>query len=270
MAGSSGRGNRAVAVYRDELARETSTNLAAFERAMEQRAQRAYDARQQQLREKELTLAFDLARKSAGQRLALLLRIEDLHLGKGPRDVLLGRLATLKADHVRAVAAMHRDDVAILARYREQLRSDAVRANGQMASELRSKALANLSLRRGDTKPNSQVAAFRASYRFEYDAGALSSGLDSASRDLSQRFAQLAVADRTSARETAAQIASLRVDRTALYNAMVAQIMRDAQRLAEMRHLSSVARGARPRGSVDLTAAVNADLARNYAAPVKR
>jgi hypothetical protein len=256
--------DREMATYRDELIRETSANITAYVRGVAQRTQRAYDAREQQLREKELTLAFDLARRNAGERLALTLKLDDLHLDKASRARYRSQLAALQAAQARALAVMHRADAATLGSYRVELERDAITADAQMAAELRSKALANLSLRQRISQGGpSQASAFRASYRFKTDAAALSAGLGNAGNDISQRFSQLANSDRRSQSETAAQIATLQADRRALYRAIVGQIVRDAQRLARMRHLATVdASNSRPPGSVDLTAAVSADLNR--------
>lgn len=266
--------DREMMAYREELVRGTNANLAAYERSLEQRTQRALAAREQQLRESELMLAFTLARQNAGERALLRLKLEELHLDPATQTQLEAELSAMNARESDALAVMRRNDAGILERYRQQLQRDGEAANAQMAAQLRAKAEANLVLRRRVLQaeasmaamlPNLplQIASFSASYRSETDAAAILGGLRSASRDLSQLFGQFAEAAQRSQRETAAQIQALEAKRSSVYYSMIAQIEREAQRLARERRLGGVdVSGSRPKDSVDLTAAVRADLAR--------
>jgi hypothetical protein len=265
-------GSREMTAYRDDLAHATAANLQLYEDAIEQRNQRAYAARAQELREKELSLAFDLARRDADRRVVLTLKLENLHLDSQTRAQLTAELNALNAARTNALDAMRDADAAELASYREALERSGASAVAQMAATLRSNAAANVALRSQvlQAEPNasemlaelaSQAARFRASYRAASDASALSAGLRRASGDLSQRFAKLSQADQSSRHDAAAQIAALQADRAALYRALVAQIVQTAQRLAQARGLRGVAStGARPSGSVDLTPAVASEL----------
>lgn len=105
-------------------------------------------AREQQLREKELTLAFDLAQANALKRLRLRLKLEDLHPEPTTRKQLEAELSALNAGESRAVAAMRHSNAAVLADYRLQVEHDTARAGSQMAAQLQAKAAANLALRR--------------------------------------------------------------------------------------------------------------------------
>jgi hypothetical protein len=265
-------GSSEMTAYRNDLTQATTANLRLYEDGIAQRNQRAYAARAQQLRESELGLAFDLARRDADRRFALTLKLENLHLDAQTRAQLEAQLNALNAAQARALAAMRRADAAELASYRETMERSGASAVAQMTATLRSNAAANGALRSQvlRAEPNastmlaelaSQAARFRASYRAPSDAGALSAGLGRASGDLSQRFAKLSQTDQRSRRDTAAQIAALQANRAALYRALAAQIVRAAQRLAQARGLRGVASsGARPPGSVDLTPAVASEL----------
>jgi hypothetical protein len=265
-------GSREMTAYRDELAHATAANLQLYQNAIAQRNQRAYAARAQELREKELSLAFDLARRDADRRVVLTLKLENLHLDEQTRAELTAELSALNAARTRALDAMRRVDAAELATYREAMERSGASAVAQMAATLRSNAAANVAQRAQvlQAEPNasemladlaSQAARFRASYRAASDASALSGGLRRASGDLSQRFARLSQTDQRSRRDTAVQIAALQAERTALYRALVTQIVQAAQRLAQARGLRGVATsGTRPTGSVDLTPAVASEL----------
>ncbi|MGA8100323.1 MAG: hypothetical protein WB810_16830, partial [Candidatus Cybelea sp.] len=263
-----------MAAYRSELARGTAANLAAYEDSIAARNERALAARRQQLLEQELTLAFNLARQHGGQRFILTLKLRELHLDSERRERLEGELSALERSEANAVAMMHRTNTAILERYREDLQRDGADANARMAAQLRSTAAANLTLRLQVLQAEARTAAmlpnfpmalasFAASYRSQDDAVAIVDGLRNASRELSQRFTQLGDAAGRSQRETEAQIATLKANRDSLYRSMIAQIERDAQRLARERGLAGVVvSGTRPNGSVDLTRSIEADLAR--------
>jgi hypothetical protein len=266
-------GDRSIGTYAAELSRETNASLIGYQSAIAQRNQRAYAARQQQLREKELTLAFDLARASAGKRLMLRLKLQNLHLDRAARAKLEGRLAALDAAEQSDVAAVRRRDAAVLAAYRSQLLDAGERADAQMSGELRAKATANFAIRRHvhamESSSSSamsglpaQIAAFQASYPSRGGTAGLAGEFRSAGSDLSRRFAGLASVDRRSRSEIAAQIARLETQRGSLYRSIVAQIVNDAKMRAREHHLARVEFSEpRPDGSTDLTAAVRADLA---------
>jgi hypothetical protein len=272
-AASESASDREMESYRDELARETSANLSAYASAIAQRTQRAYAAREQQLHENELTLAFDRARQNAGQRLMLRLKLQDLHLAHTTREKLQAEVAALNERDSAALADLRRTDSAVLKRYGAQLQRDGAVANAQMASQLRSKAAANLALRfrvleseaesaRILPDLSSRLGAFSSSYRFSADATAVNGGLRAARSNLTQRFAVLGADDRQSRAETVAQIGAIERARNELRGAMIVQIERYAKRLARDRHLASVVFSSRPTDSVDVTGALAAELVR--------
>jgi hypothetical protein len=265
-----GGSQRASLRYSDELNREVTASLSAFERATAQRIDRALRARRQQLREKELMLAYDLARRDAPQRLLLRLKLSELHLNAATRKALESQLAALNAREGDALAAARRWDAVVLGGYRHQLQEEGATANAQMASQLRAKGDANdaIRLRALQAESNaaaalpdvpSQLALFRSSYRSAGDAQAISDGFGAAGVDLSRRFGQLSDVDERSHAVTTAQIQRLTVDRRKLYRSIVAQIERIADLLARTRHLTKVlVANSRPKGSIDLTDAIQA------------
>jgi hypothetical protein len=263
-----GASERAASHYSDDLNREVTASLSAFERATTQRTGRALQARRQQLREKELMLAYDLARRDAPQRLLLRLKLSELHLDAATRKALESQLAAVNEREGDALAAARRWDAAVLGSYRRQLQEEGATANAQMVSQLRAKGDANdaIRLRVLHAESNaaaalpdvpSQLALFRSSYRSAADAQAIAVGFGAAGVDLSRRFGELSDVDERSRAATAAQIQRLTVDRGKLYRSIVAQIERIANRLARTRHLTKVlVANSRPKGSIDLTAAI--------------
>jgi hypothetical protein len=264
---SHGGRESAMTAYAAALARETSATMRGYEAATAQSTARAFAARQQQLREKELALAYDIARRDAGARLALRANLADIRLEAAKRARLEAQLAALSRRESAAVAALHAQDAPVLARYRDQLAREAAAANAQMASHLRSKANANLALRVSVLRSAAEsarlvpdvperLAAFGSSYRLESDAAAIQGGLRGAAADVPQRFAQLAAADRASRADVSTQLANLQRDRAEVYRAMIAQITRDAERLGQQRGMRIVMSSPRPKGSVDVTGVI--------------
>jgi hypothetical protein len=256
----------AMESYGSALSRETAANLRAYGSAIAQQTSRALAARQQELREKELELAYDLARRDAGARLMLRVKLADLHLDGALRARLEAQVATLTSRESAAVAALRAQDAAVLGRYRAQLSRRASAAQAQMAAQLRSKADANLALRLRAFRAaasaqllpdlSARLETFGSSFRPGSDATAIAAGLSTAATELPRSFARLGDTDRESQAGTSAQIGTLLRNRAELYREMVAQIERDASRLGAQRGLRVVTSGARPKGSVDLTGAV--------------
>jgi hypothetical protein len=265
--------NGSARLYAGQLVRETTATATAYDRAIAERSGRALAARQEQLREKELTLAFDLARADAGKRLLLRLKLADLHLTGAARAQLRATLAALDRHELDAVGALRREDAVTLQAYRGELLIEGERAQLQMDAQLRAKAGANYTMRQRVAQANSSAAlpasvttragAFVSGFHPQGEADAITSAMHDAAGDLGQRFAQLGAIDRRSNADTAVQIHELETDRGALYRAIVAEIEHTAQQLARQRHLGNlVGSGTRPDGSVDLTAAVRNRLAR--------
>jgi hypothetical protein len=266
-------GDREMNTYSGELARETTASFTNYVAAIAERTERAYAARAQQLRERENTLAFDLARRDAAKRLSLRLKLTDLHLAHAARAPYVNELAALDEGERNAVSAQRGADAAVLAAYRRQLESDGRSAEAQMIARLRTTGNANLAIRRRVTQagmrmqaasPSLRTAAgaFGATYSLAFDAQKTGDGLRAAGDDISARFAQLAGSASRSERETANTIGELEAIRAALYRSIVTQITSEARLIAHRRGLAKVAIGSRrPGGSVDLTRAVRAGLA---------
>jgi Skp family chaperone for outer membrane proteins len=266
------RSGAAASTYSAELVRETNADLTAYERAIGEQNDRAYAAREQQLREKESTLAFDLARANAGRRLTLRVKLSELHLTRPARAKLRGQLEALDAQELHAIRSMQRSDTAVLASYQRDLQRDGAAAIAAMAVRLRVKAEANLAIDHRIAQAQSSLApmlsglparaeAFEASFSATGNVRAIVAGLRASSGDISQRFAALGSIASASQRDTTGQILKLEADRNALYRAIVAQTAREAGALARERHLDRVILGgSQPRGSIDLTAQTRAQL----------
>ncbi|MBV9232772.1 MAG: hypothetical protein JO030_01910 [Candidatus Eremiobacteraeota bacterium] len=266
-------GDSSLASYRDGLARETNDTQREYAGAIAQRNARALSAREQQLREDELTLAFDLARRDAGQRLALRLQLQHLHLTSSKRTTLQRRLMALNRAEQAALAVRQRRNAAILAAYRASLAREGAEATASLAAQTDSKAAANLAIRLGVSRVEShgtnvpdlrvRMRSFAVGYSAGRTADAVEDALRTSARELPQRFAALARTDRQSAAQAAEQIRTLERDRRQLYQSILAHVARLAERLARERGLRRVVLTTTPpRGSVDLTAGLAAMVRR--------
>lgn len=248
---------RDAAAYRTQANRSSRSTLGAYRAAMAQRTQRALAAREQQFREKESTLAFDLEKRDAGERLLLAVKLRDLHLEAAKRAQLQARLDALDARVDDAVTALRRNDDAQLGTYAAELRARESDDDARMASDVERSTSATVADRTGapETLPP-QAAALRG-YDPAADASAIAANLERAGRELGERFAQLQSVASTSDQDTNARIGAIEATRRTVYDAIVRQIRNGAQRVARERHLTTVAYGSRaPKGAVDVTSAI--------------
>src|SRR5579863_1066581 len=123
-----------ASAFRSGASKSGQATLAAYRTAMSERTQRALQARAQQLREKETTLAFDLEKSHAGQRLVLVTKLRNLHLDTSHRAALQAKLDALDAGVASAVRARARSDAAELAAYAAQLRAKESADDARMAA----------------------------------------------------------------------------------------------------------------------------------------
>ncbi|HEY1976858.1 MAG TPA: hypothetical protein VGG89_09950 [Candidatus Baltobacteraceae bacterium] len=249
-----------TASYRSGAARSGQATLAAYRAAMAQRTQHALAARAQQFREKESTLAFDLEKAHAGQRLILATKLRNLHLDRSNQKVLGAKIAALDASVVSAVAQRKRSDDAQLGAYAAQLRAQESADDARMAATVARSTTLNVAQRTqlAESLPP-EAAALRG-----YDPGAaagIGNAIANAGNDLHGRFAQLQTVEHTSRADTDARIAALQAARRQLYDAILTQIRNDASQVARRRDMSVVIYQRAPSsGGVDLTPDVRKEL----------
>jgi hypothetical protein len=250
-----------AAAYRSGAARSAQATLAAYRAAMAQRTQRALVARAQQLREKETTLAFDLEKSHAGQRLVLSTKLHNLHLDRAQRAVLQKKLDALDASVADAVAVRRRSDQALLAAYAAQLGAQERADDARMAATVARSTKANVAQRRNVVESLPPEADALRGYDPATGASNVGTSIAQAGNDLQSRFAQLQSVERSSYADTSARIAALQRARRQLYDAIVTQIRNDASQIASRRNMTVVIYQRAPSsGGTDLTADVEKDL----------
>jgi hypothetical protein len=250
-----------ASAFRSGASKSGQATLAAYRSAMSQRTQHALQARAQQLREKETTLAFDLEKSHAGQRLVLVTKLRNLHLDASGREALQTRLDALDAGVASAVRVRARSDAAELAAYSAQLRAQEIADDARMAATVAHATNAGAAERKNIVESLPPEAAALNGYDPAMGASDVGNAIAKAGNDLHDRLAQLERVERTSRTDTDARIAALQGARRRLYDAIVAQIRNDASRIARKRNVAIVIYQRAPSsGGVDLSAEVRKDL----------
>jgi|GEM_PF-1218401 len=243
---------RAMSDFQAKLSAQQTEAYNAFVRSIQDRTQRAYEHRATELRESELNLQLELARRDAPLRLPIRMKLNALWLRDTERSRLRSRLAAIQAREDRAVAALQRRDAGTLSAYRAKLQAQASADIAHMSVDLQSRAMANLAARRdvlaaqeatstalpvnGTVSPplpngadlRQRVAALRATdrNRFRSEADADIAAFTQARNDLTSRFAGVGAADSAATRGTLAEIAALERDRSAVYSRIVSDLNR--------------------------------------------
>lgn len=252
--------------YRTSLLAQQNAAFASYVRAVQARVQQAYTSRQQQLYEKESTLALDLAKADAGTRLTLRAKLQTLNLSAERLRRLQAQLAAVQRREDAIVARQRARDRATLAAFLPPLQARARADIARMRADVQSRTAATLAQRRRvlDAQTAQQMRL-----SFGAPAAAAPGQTDMRGRlnmllhaqpaepnvftnargDLAAEFTGVRNVDDAATRSTWKEIAQLEDARARLYNTIVAQIRADALR----------AQRAHP--GANLTQAVRADLA---------
>jgi hypothetical protein len=250
-----------ASVFHSGASKSGQAALAAYRSAMSQRTQHALQARAQQLREKETTLAFDLEKSHAGQRLVLVTKLRNLHLDASHRAALQAKLDGLDASVASAVRARARSDAAELDAYSAQLRAQESADDARMTATVAHATNAGVAERKSIVESLPPEATALRGYDPATGASNVGSAIAKAGNDLHGRFTQLQTVERTSRADTDARIAALQEARRRLYDAIVTQIRNDASRIARKRNMAVVIYQRAPSsGGIDLSAEVRKDL----------
>ncbi len=196
-------------------------------RATAQRNERAYTARAQQLREKELTLAFDLEREDAGKRLrshssSTISTYPGAPSGAQSGTCGAGRTRTAGGGAVCGVP-MHRFSSRTVGGLRSKARAQTRRwrrnygRRQQRILPLRKRVLQAQSGASDDGANRYRLSAFGATYDRGADAAAIDSGLRKAGSDLVAALRGARNRRPSIATRYATQLMALEDDRHALY-----------------------------------------------------
>lgn len=237
-----------MARYRTSLISQQNAAFAAYVRGVNARVQQAYHSREQELYEKESTLALDLARADVNKRLTIRARLQTLALAGDRRRALQAQLDAIQNREDAIVARQRARDRAALAAFLPPLQARANTDIAHMRADLQTRTAANLAERQRvlDAQTARRMRlSFGATAQSSASAADMRTSLDSllamqpahpqaflnARTDLERQFAGVRSADEDASHSTWAQIAQLETARAQLYSEIVSQIRRDAARV---------------------------------------
>jgi len=240
---------RAMDAFRQSMFVQENAALANYVRATRARVEQAYTSRRAELYEKESTLALELARADAGKRLPIMAKLQTLALRAPVRHALQAELDTIQKQEDARVAAQRARDRAQLSALLPALQRKAAADVARMRAELQSRTSATIAARArvlaaqnatrstlpfgGNTNAPSAPGDMQAQLNALLRAPAADPGaFDAAKGELQAQFAGVRSADDAATQNTWAQIGTLEKAREQLYNGIVSQIERDAERLA--------------------------------------
>jgi hypothetical protein len=246
--------------YQQNVIAQNNAASSSIERQLQSQAAQKYRAKAEQLQQNETDLSLRLTQQDATQRLAIKTRLSNLALDPTARKQAQEQLAAIDAREAAAVNAQRNADAATLRAYRGQLDSetgDAIRSQvGAIAAQTREK----LEERRNEVgaqlrslgppaiptnlPPDVQARIASIHHRFlaqfQADAAKTVQDYDATKSDLDRQFAALHGADVGATGAAGKELDALQKRRNQLYGQIVAQVERDATRIAKERGFSIV------------------------------
>ena len=273
--------------YRTTLAKQDQKQIAAVEKALNERAQRQYRAKADELQAKESAIQLSLANEDAGQRLALRTKLTSLAMDDAAREDAQKQLTALDRKENDAVAAQRNRDQQTLAAYQATLHQQLAHDLDTQVAAIQKRSIGSLTHRQQtltrqvqsiggpvirsttvggrpqqQVNPNlppalrARIVQLHADYqkKFQADAKTTIADFQKTREDLSRRYAELHGVDASALRGAQTQVLELRKKREDLYAQITAQIDREVRVIAQQRGIAVVLSDVvAPAGGVDLT-----------------
>ncbi len=273
--------NADLQAYQQSVVAQNNAATSAIANQLETQANQKYRAKAEQLQQNETDLSLRLTQEDASQRLAIKMRLSNLAMDPAARKQAQSQLAALDEREGQQLATQRSADAAVLRAYRAQLdkeTGDAIRSQaGAIAAQTQSKLLEHRNevgaqLRSigpaplpSNLSPNVQSALAQIHRRFvgmfQADAAKTIQEYNATKNDLDRQFAALHGADVGATGAAAKELAALQTRRSDLYGQIVAQVRRDATRLAKDEGFSIVFDNVRAAaGGYDMTNQVIKDV----------
>lgn len=248
-----------MAYQQNVIAQDTAAS-SSIERQFQVQAAQKYRAKAEQLQQNETDLSLRLTQQNAASRLAIKMRLSNLALDPTARKQAQAQLAAIDAREAAAVGAQRNADAATLRAYRAELdrqTGDAIRSQvGAIQAETRVK----LEERRNEVGAQlrtlgppalptnippdvkARIAQIHHQFvgQFQADATKTVQEYNATKSDLDRQFAALHGADVGATGAAAKELDALQKRRAELYQQIVAQVERDASRIAKDRGFSIV------------------------------
>jgi hypothetical protein len=268
MSGASAAGEQQAAqaanadlqAYQQSVVAQDNAATNSIANQLQAQAAQKYRAKAEQLQQNETDLTLRLTQQDAAARLAIKMRLSNLAMDPAARQKAESDIASINAKESAQVDALRSADAATLKAYRAQLdreTGDAIRSQvgaiseqtkaklaehrDAVGSQLRSLAPVAPSAHLAP-KVQAQIAQIQRQYAsaFTADTGKTIAEYNATKTDLDRQFAALHGADVGATGATAKELDSLQKRRADLYQQIVAQVERDATRIAKDRGLSIV------------------------------
>ena len=273
--------NADLQAYQQSVVAQNNAATSAIANQLEMQANQKYRAKAEQLQQNETDLSLRLTQEDASQRLAVKMRLSNLAMDPAARKQAQSQLAALDEKEGQALATQRSADAAVLRAYRAQLdkeTGDAIRSQaGAIAAQTQSKLVEHRNevgaqLRSigpaplpTNLSPSVQSALAQIHRRFvglfQADVAKTIQEYNATKSDLDRQFAALHGADVGATGAVAKELSSLQSRRSDLYGQIVAQVQRDATRLAKDEGFSIVFDNVRAAaGGYDMTNQVIKDV----------
>jgi hypothetical protein len=273
--------NADLQAYQQSVVAQNNAATSAIANQLETQANQKYRAKAEQLQQNETDLSLRLTQEDASQRLAIKMRLSNLAMDPAARKQAQSQLAALDEKEGQALATQRSADAAVLRAYRAQLDNEtggAIRSQaGAIAAQTQSKLVEHRNevgaqLRSIGPAPlptnlspsvQSQLAQIHRRFvgLFQADVAKTIQEYNATKTDLDRQFAALHGADVGATGAAAKELSSLQSRRSDLYGQIVAQVQRDATRLAKDEGFSIVFDNVRAAaGGYDMTNQVIKDV----------
>ncbi len=268
--------------YRAQLIGQDSHALDALQQSLNERAERTYRAKGEELSKNEADLALQQASADATERLSLRTKLDNLALDEAARADVKAQLDALEHKESDALGRLKTRDEATLAALQKQLHAQMQTELEAQAAAMRKQTLAKLGQREVQTRQGlvgqlygaplasggaavpasippdmrARLDALHEQYQqnFDRDAQQTIAEFQKTKSELSARFEALHGVDTQAQAGAKKQLDTLAKQRAELYGQMVAQIENEVRMIAQKRGVNVVfSQVAAPAGGVDLT-----------------
>jgi hypothetical protein len=252
--------NADLMAYQQNVIAQDNAASSSIERQLQAQAAQKYRAKAEQLQQNETDLSLRLTQQDAAARLAIKMRLSNLALDPSARQQAQGQLASIAAKEAAAVNAQRNADAATLKGYQAELNRQTGDAIRTQVGAIREQTTVKLEERRNEVgsqlrslgppelpqnlPPNvaDRIAAIRRQFveQFQGDAAKTVQEYNDTKSDLDRQFEALHGADVGATGAAARELDALQSRRSELYQQIVAQVTRDASRIAKDRGFTIV------------------------------
>ena len=252
--------NADLMAYQQNVVAQNNAASSSIERQLQSQAAQKYRAKAEQLQQNETDLSLRLTQQDAAQRLAIKTRLSNLALDPSARKEAQDQLGAIDAREAAAVSAQRNGDAATLRAYRSQLDRETGEAIRSQVGAITAQTSQKLEERRNEVgaqlrslgppaiptniPPGVQprIARIHRQFvaQFQADAAKTVQDYQATKNDLDRQFAALHGADVGATGAAGKELDALQKRRNQLYSQIVAQVEREATRVAKERGFSIV------------------------------